>query len=124
MEGERTGSTGKQFIQNDLQRIKPVETFWFRTPGDPFVVVAFAEIPQPHLVEVMETDGSSDAVDQHGVGIADADGDDVGEVDLEEVGLPGYWSFGYVPCDDEDEEDPGHEVEEGSETALKDGVGP
>jgi hypothetical protein len=51
---------------------------------DSLVVVAFAEIPEADLVEVVQADGAGDGVDQDGVG--DGGGDYVGEVDGEEVG--------------------------------------
>jgi hypothetical protein len=47
--------------------------------GDSLAVVAFAEVPQADLVEVVEADRAGDGVDEDGVG--DGRGDYIGEVD-------------------------------------------
>jgi hypothetical protein len=47
------------------------------------VEVPLAKVPEADLVEVVQADGLGDAVDQGGVG--DGRGDDVGQVELEEV---------------------------------------
>ncbi len=52
------------------------ETGW--RDRDVLAVVAFAEVPEPDVVEVVQAEGTRDGVDEDGVG--DGDGEDVGEV--------------------------------------------
>lgn len=54
--------------------------------ADATVIVTLTEIPQANLIEVMETDGSSNTVDQDGIG--NGDRNDIGEIDFEEIGIP------------------------------------
>lgn len=56
-----------------------------RAGGYAFVVVAFAEVPQADLVEVVKAEGTGEGVDEDG--ITGGGGDDVGYVDLEEPGV-------------------------------------
>lgn len=54
--------------------------------GDALTVVALAEVPQTDLVKIVQPDGSGDRVDEDGIG--DGERDDVGEINLEEIGVP------------------------------------
>lgn len=60
----------------------------------------FTEVPQADLVKVMKTDGAGNGVDEDGVG--DRTGDDVGEVDFEEIGATKHWAIVEVADADED----------------------
>ena len=77
----------------------------FGAVGDALVVVALAEVPQTDLVEVVEPDGAGDTVDEDGIG--DGEGNDVGEIDFEEVGFAEDGLVGEIADADEQEEDPG-----------------
>lgn len=68
--------------------------------GDSICIVAFTVIPHAHLVEVVQTDGLGDGVDQDGIGYRD--GDDVGEIEVEEVGASQHWLIGNIANDDQD----------------------
>jgi hypothetical protein len=54
-----------------------------REGGGLHISVTFAKVPEADLVEVVQPDGLGDGVDEARVG--DGRGDDVGEVELEEV---------------------------------------
>lgn len=54
--------------------------------GDALAVVALAEIPQADLVEIVQPNGAGDRVDEDGIG--DRERDNVGEINLEEIGVP------------------------------------
>lgn len=77
------GRAREQLVHEDLDRVEPVEGLGRGAKGDTLVEVPFAKGPEADLVEVVQADGLGDAVDQGGVG--DRGGDDVGEVELEEV---------------------------------------
>jgi hypothetical protein len=51
--------------------------------GDSLVVITFTEVPEANLVEIVETDGARNGIYEDGVG--NGGGDDVSEVDGEEV---------------------------------------
>lgn len=65
--GRHTCSAGEQFTDDDLYRIEPVQRPRLAA-GSYLVPVAFAEIPQADLVEIMQSQGTSYTVDDHGVG--------------------------------------------------------
>ena len=66
------------------ERDVPVQGSRRGAVGDSLAVIAFAEVPQTNLVEVVEADGAGDGVDKYSVG--DGGRDYIGEVDGEEVG--------------------------------------
>jgi hypothetical protein len=93
---ESDGGTGKQFIEKDFYRVEPVERLCGWAVGYSFVVVAFAEVPEADLVEVVKTKGARERVDE--LDVAGGGGDDVGEVEFEEVGAADY-GFGVYVAD-------------------------
>ena len=109
---KRTGGSGEQFGHDDFDRIEPVEGLRFGAFGDAAIIVSLTEIPQTDGVEIMETDRTSNTVDQDGIG--DGEWDDVGEVDLEEPRLAEDGFVGDIANDDQDQEDPCDEVEKGA----------
>lgn len=58
----------------------------------------FAKVPEADLVEVVEADGLGDGVDEACVG--DRGGDDVGQVELEEVEVSEHGTVGGVADED------------------------
>lgn len=58
----------------------------------------FAKVPEADLVEIVEADGLGDGVDKARVG--DRGGDDVGEVELEEVEASEHGTVGGVADED------------------------
>lgn len=81
-EGRHTGSTGQQLVQNYLHGIEPVHPPRLAATGD-FIPVPCTEIPQPHLVEVMQSQCASDAVDQDRIWHRERD--DVAQVKLDKI---------------------------------------
>ena len=67
-----------------MHRIEPVQPFGRGAVGNTGLGVAFAERPQADLIEVVEAKGASDGIDQDGVW--DGQGNDIGQIDGEEVG--------------------------------------
>ncbi|GMG27313.1 unnamed protein product [Aspergillus oryzae var. brunneus] len=114
IEGRKhTGSSGEQFGHDDLDRVEPVESLRFGAFGDATIIVSLTEIPQTDGVEIMETDGSRNTVNQDGIG--DGERDDVGEVDLEEPRLAEDGFVGYIANDDQNQEDPCDEIKKGAQ---------
>lgn len=73
-QGDR--GSGQQFPRDGLHRIPPEERLGLGTEGDPLIVISLAVVPQPDLVEVVQSQGLCDGVDELGVG--HGGGDDVG----------------------------------------------
>ncbi len=73
--------------------------------SDTLPIVAFAEIPQTDLVEIVQTDRLGNAVYEDCVG--DGCRNDIGEFDLEEVGTPDDRIVVDVAYKHENEEDRG-----------------
>jgi hypothetical protein len=68
------------------ERNRPVQSSRRGAVGNSVAIIAFTEVPEANLVEIVEADGAGDGVYEDGVG--DGGGDYVGEVDGEEVGRP------------------------------------
>lgn len=89
-EGEGVGDVGRQgdgctseeLAEENLDRIEPVHPLWFTAEGD-LVAIAIAVAPKTDLVEVMQTQGPGDAVDQ--AKIRHRARDDIGQIELDEV---------------------------------------
>jgi hypothetical protein len=64
----------------------------WRTVGDSFVTVALAEIPESDLVKIVKAEGPRQRVDEHEV-VGGANGEDVGQVEVEEVGVADDGTF-------------------------------
>jgi hypothetical protein len=74
------------------------------------IVVALAVAPHADLVKVVQAEAPGDRVEQ--VGVLDRDGDDVGDVELEEEDVVEEAVDVRVADEDEDEEGDGDEVAE------------
>lgn len=66
LSGKGDGSAVEELGHEDLDRVEPVEVLGFTAVGDSDSHVSFAEIPEADLVEVVESYGLSDRVDQAG----------------------------------------------------------
>lgn len=64
----------------------------------------------------MEANGPGNTVDEDGIG--HGKGDDVGEVEFEEIGFAQDGLVGEVADTDEQQEDPGDEIEKRAEEAV------
>ncbi|QSZ31784.1 hypothetical protein DSL72_001353 [Monilinia vaccinii-corymbosi] len=84
--GERDGGAGEELVEQDLDGVEPVESRGLGAEGDAVGVVAFAEVPEADLVEVVEAEGAGERVGERDGG-PDGCGDDVGEVETEEPGF-------------------------------------
>ena len=74
-----TSFTLHEFIEDDLYRIEPVENLRLAAGSDALRVVAFAEVPETDLIEVVQADCAS-AADSWLAGRRD----DLTDVDFEE----------------------------------------
>lgn len=73
--GQSKGGTREQLIDKCLDGIEPVQGFRVRAVGYSFVVVAFAEVPEADLVEIVQAEGAREGVGEDNVlGVG---GDDV-----------------------------------------------
>lgn len=108
--GQGDARPGQEFVQDDVDRVEPVERLGRAAVGDALVVVALAEIPQSHLIEIVEADGLGDAVDEGGV--RERRRDDVREADPEKVRRADDGLVVDVADLDEDEENRRQEVGE------------
>ncbi|TGO28498.1 hypothetical protein BPAE_0027g00650 [Botrytis paeoniae] len=93
--GESDGCAGEEFIEEDIDGVEPVEVSGGGASGDAFIVVAFAEIPEADLVEIVEAEGSGERVLQ-GDAAADGFGNDVCEVESEEPGIADDGTVVYI----------------------------
>lgn len=50
---QRNRRSTQQFIQKNLDRVEPVKRLGGRAIGDAIIVVAFTEVPEPDLVEIV-----------------------------------------------------------------------
>jgi hypothetical protein len=64
------------------------------TTGNVLIIVTFAKVPETDLVEIVQSQIPHDGVDE--VGVFYGDGDKLGDVELEEVGLPNDGAVAYV----------------------------
>lgn len=76
--------------------------------GDAHVVVALAKVPESDLIEIVESEGAGDGIDENGVG--DGAGDNVREVNLEKECAADDGARVEVANADKDQEDEGKEV--------------
>lgn len=68
-EGEgHTCCTGEKFVQDNRYGVKPVQGLWIRTTRDSAIVITLAVTPKSDLIEIMQTDGTSDTVDKDCIG--------------------------------------------------------
>lgn len=84
--GQRNGGTGKQLVEQDGNWVEPVEGAWAGAVGYALIVITFAEIPEADVVEVVETEGAGEGVDEGEFG-GGGGWDYVGKVEAEEVGI-------------------------------------
>nr|POF16534.1 hypothetical protein CFP56_24052 [Quercus suber] len=115
-EGKREGRTrgaGEQLALDDGDGIEPVEGLRVGAVGDALAIVALTEVPEADGVEVVQTKGLGETVDEHAIG--EGGGDDVGEVEADEVDVVANRGDAGVADLDEDDEDDGDEEEEGGE---------
>jgi len=67
LSGKGDGGASEKLVQYDRDGVEPVKPFIFRAEGDAFVIVAFTIAPQADCVEIMESEGASDGVDQQDI---------------------------------------------------------
>lgn len=96
--GERNGCAGEKFIEEDIDGVEPVEVSGGGASGDAFIVVAFAEIPEADLVEIVEAEGSGERVLQCDAA-ADGFGNDVCKIESEEPGIADDGTVIYIADD-------------------------
>jgi hypothetical protein len=111
--GERTRSAREQLVPQNFHRVEPVQRLRPRAKRDPLIAVPLAEAPQPHLVEVVQTQRLRNRVDEGEVW--DRGRDDVANVDFYKVPVADEVPVVGAPDLDEDEEDDGDEEEEGGQ---------
>ncbi|TGO48473.1 hypothetical protein BCON_0239g00090 [Botryotinia convoluta] len=93
--GESNGCAGEEFIEEDIDGVEPVEVSGGGAGGDAFIVVAFAEIPEADLVEIVEAEGTGERVLQCDAA-ADGFGNDVCEVESEKPGIADDGTVVYI----------------------------
>lgn len=113
LRGQSNRCAGEQLAAQDLNGIEPIQRLRVGAIGNAIAVVAFTVAPQADGVEVVQTEGLGDTVDEDRV--RDGDGDNVGEVEEDEVDLAAGPAAAGVAYLDEDEEDDGDEEEEGGD---------
>lgn len=121
----RQGDSGacQQFIEKNFDGIEPVEGFWARAMGYSFIIVAFTEIPEANLVEIVQAQRACERVDENCV-TRRRGGNYVAEVQFEEVGVADYGLFVDVADYSEDEEyDRDEEEETGDSNGISSGRG-
>lgn len=66
----RQGDCGacEELVEEDGHGVEPVHRHWFGAVGYAFIVVAFAEVPEADLVEVVQAEGAREGVDEGYVG--------------------------------------------------------
>lgn len=106
-----TRSTSQQLIGDDFDRIEPVQGLRLGAVGDADAIIAFAEAPEADGVKVVQTERLRDGVDE--ARVRNADGDDVGEVEVDEVDFVEDLVLLRVANLHEDEEGDGDEQQEG-----------
>jgi hypothetical protein len=108
-----TGSTSKQFIPQNLHRIKPIKRLRLRAKSNPLAHIPLAEPPKSHLIKVMQPQCLRNRVDKSKVGSRSRN--DVANVNLDKVPVADEVAVRGTPNFDEDEEDDGDEKEKGGE---------
>lgn len=83
--GESDGGACQELVEQDLHRVEPVEWFGVGAVCDSLIVVAFAEVPEADLIEIVEAEGAGEGIDE--LDVICRGGDDVGEVEGVEVGV-------------------------------------
>lgn len=90
-----------------MHRIEPVKSLRFGAIGDALTIVTLAETPETNAVEVVQTDSLGNGVDNGGIG--NRFGEDVRQVDVDEVDAGLDASSASAADLDEDQEDDGQE---------------
>ncbi|TGO11002.1 hypothetical protein BTUL_0119g00020 [Botrytis tulipae] len=96
--GESNGCAGEKFIEEDIDGVEPVEFLGGGASGDAFIIVAFAEIPEADLVEIVEAEGSGERVLECDAA-ADGFGNYVCEIESEEPGIADDSTVVYIADD-------------------------
>lgn len=81
--GQCDRRTSEEFVQNDLDRVEPVQRLRVRAVCDALAIVTLAKIPQPDLIKIVQADRLGDTINEDGIGYRR--GNDVGQLDLEKV---------------------------------------
>lgn len=58
-----TRSSSQQLVKDDINRVEPIQRSRPAALRD-LIAVAFAKIPQSHLIEIMQTEGPGNRVDE------------------------------------------------------------
>jgi hypothetical protein len=82
--GESDCGARQEFVEQDLDRVEPIERAWSRAMCNAFTVVALAEVPQADLVKIVKAQGTCKGTRKSDV--AGRGRDDVGQVEFVEVG--------------------------------------
>ncbi len=77
-------SPRQEFIEQNLDGVEPVEAPRRGAERNAFIVIAFTEVPESDLVEIVEAEGACEGVNEHKV-FAGRGGDDVCEVEFKEI---------------------------------------
>ena len=89
---------------------------------DLLIIVALAKVPQANLVKVVQSKATGDGIEE--VRVLDGDGDDLGNVELEEPSVAQDGSVLDVAYENEDEEWDRDEIEDcGHDGGVATGVG-
>lgn len=107
--GQGDGGAGEQLAHEDLDGVEPIKGLGLGAKRDALAVVPLTVAPEADLVEVVQAQATGDRVQQARVG--DGDGDDLADVELEEVDVVEDGVDVRVAEGDEDEEREGDEVE-------------
>jgi hypothetical protein len=75
---------GQELAEQDFNRVEPKEGLRLRAVRNAFIIVTFAEAPQPDLVKVVEAERASKGARE--LEVSRRRRDDIGEVQLEDVG--------------------------------------
>lgn len=58
--GQGDGGARQQLVEDDLDRVEPIQRFGRRAIRDSLPDISLAEVPQPDLVEIVQSDGLGD----------------------------------------------------------------
>lgn len=100
-----------------MQWVEPVQRLGLGAMRDTLIVIPFAEIPQPNLIEVVQPDRSRNTVDEEGIG--DGDGDDMRQIEFHEIRLAHHGTIGDVSNAYQQQEDPSYEVEQRAKQTMR-----
>lgn len=79
----RTGSAGEQLVEENLDGVEPVKRLGVGAICRALALEAFTKVPQSDRVEIVQTDGPGNRVDDDG--IRDGSRKDVGEVEFNKI---------------------------------------